>query len=298
MHLTIGIFGDQAIAQRLGKKGTTNDIAIYNHADSEGVFTYVCPNSEKLQPLLQALSIVDVPILVANNLTKEIGEMIIGIDGLEFEKGFIISSSKDVLAPVIKGTSLEKFEIIEESALRTALLGVRMDFPDAPVVFPIDNHFNVKGVGTIALGVLKSGKIRKYDKLIIEPIGKEIAVKGIQSQDNDIEEAAPGMRLGLNLKGVEADELKRGFVVCDKMLKTETLTISFRKSKFSKQEIKQGATVFVSIGLQFVATTVESVENNILLKCEKPVAYVKGQKCLLASTGDALPRIIGGGKII
>jgi len=298
MHLTIGIFGDQALAQRLGKKGTTNDIAIYNHADSEGVFTYACPNSEKIQPLLQALSMADIPILVANDLTKEIGEMIIGVDGLEFEKGFIISSLKDALAPVIKGTSLEKFEIIEENNLRTALMGVRVDYPDTPVIFPIDNHFSVKGVGTIALGVLKSGKIRKYDKLLIEPMGKEITIKGIQSQDNDIEEASAGMRLGLNLKGVEADELKRGFVICGKMLKSETITISFRKSKFSKQEIKQGATVFASIGLQFVAAIAESVDNSVVLKCEKPVAYVKGQKCLLVSTGDSLPRIIGSGKII
>ncbi|MFH1106223.1 MAG: elongation factor Tu, partial [Candidatus Aenigmatarchaeota archaeon] len=75
MHLTIGVFGDQTLAQRLGKKGTTNDIAIYNHGDSEGVFTYVCPNSEKIQPLLQALNMADIPILVANDLTKEIGEM-------------------------------------------------------------------------------------------------------------------------------------------------------------------------------------------------------------------------------
>ena len=82
MHITIGVFGDQELAKKLGKKGTTNDIAIYNHGSSEGVFTYVCPNSDKIQPLLQALNMIDLPVIVVNNLTKEIGEAI--IDFLEW----------------------------------------------------------------------------------------------------------------------------------------------------------------------------------------------------------------------
>ena len=87
MHITVGIFGDQELAKKLGKKGTTNDIAIFNHSSSEGVFTYVCPNSDKIQALLQVLNMIDVPVIVVNALTKEIGEIIVGIDEMSFEKG-------------------------------------------------------------------------------------------------------------------------------------------------------------------------------------------------------------------
>ena len=122
MHLTIGIFGDPELAKKLGKKGTTNDIAIYNHASSEGVFTYVCPNSDKIQPLLQVLNMIDVPVLVISSLTKEIGEMIVGIDEMKFERGFIITSIKEDVQKLIKNTSLERFEFVEEDNLRQSLL--------------------------------------------------------------------------------------------------------------------------------------------------------------------------------
>src|SRR4030042_392970 len=214
MHLTVGIFGDQELAKKLGKKGTANDIEIYNHASSEGVFIYVCPNSEKVQSLLQVLNMIDIPVLVANNLTKEIGEMIIGIDEMKFGKSFIITSMKYELLKRIKDTSLEKFEFIDEENLRQALLKLKIERQYDYPIMPIDNYFLVKSVGTIVLTIIKSGRIKKYDKLFVEPIGKEVMIKGIQSQDNDIEEAEAGMRVGLNLKGIESDEIKRGFVVC------------------------------------------------------------------------------------
>src|SRR4030042_1364045 len=174
MHLTVGIFGDQELAKKLGKKGTANDIEIYNHASSEGVFIYVCPNSEKVQSLLQVLNMIDIPVLVANNLTKEIGEMIIGIDEMKFGKSFIITSMKYELLKRIKDTSLEKFEFIDEENLRQALLKLKIERQYDYPIMPIDNYFLVKSVGTIVLTIIKSGRIKKYDKLFVEPIGKEV----------------------------------------------------------------------------------------------------------------------------
>jgi len=40
MHLTLGVFGDKEFLKKMGKPGTVNDIMIYNHASSEGVFTF------------------------------------------------------------------------------------------------------------------------------------------------------------------------------------------------------------------------------------------------------------------
>ena len=146
MHLTVGVFGDQELAKRLGKKGTTNDIAIFNHASSEAVLTYVCPNSEKVQPLLQTLNMIDAPILVANSLTKEIGEMIVAIDEMKFEKGFILTGIADQLGQVIKNTSLKNFEIVEESSLRQEILNLNIERNKDFLLVPIDNYFSVTGV--------------------------------------------------------------------------------------------------------------------------------------------------------
>jgi len=306
MHLTIGIFGDQdqELARRLGKKGTTNDIAIFNHSSSEGVLTYVCPNSEKVQPLLQVLNMIDVPILVANKLTKEVGEMIIGLDEMNFEKGFIITGIGEQIQSIIKDTSLEKFEITDENNLRTLLLGLKIDRHDGQndfLMIPIDNYFKVTGIGTIILGIIKSGVIKKYDKVFLEPLGKEVLIKGIQSQDNDLEEACAGMRVGLNLKGVEAEDVKRGFVLCREINKASALKVRFEKNSFSKQEVKEGMNVLLCVGLQVVTCNVESVgkgkEKELVLKSNQPIAYVKNQRCIIASQNDTYPRIIGSGNI-
>jgi len=298
MHITVGVFGDQELAKKLGKKGTNNDIAIYNHSSSEGVFTYVCPNSDKIQPLLQVLNMIDFPVLVVSKLTKEIGEMIIGIDEMKFDRGFIITNIKDELQPLIKGTSLEEFKLIDEERLWPEILKMSIERKDDFLLIPIDNYFNVRGIGTVMLGIIKSGKINLHDKVMIEPLGKEVLIKGIQSQDKDIEEAPAGMRVGLNLKGVEADELKRGFVLCKKIEKSSELKIRFNKNKFFKQDIKKGISVLLSAGLQVVTCTVETIDNDLLLKSNQKIAYRKNQRCIIASQNDILPRIIGSGIIL
>lgn len=298
MHITIGIFGDQELAKKLGKKGTTNDIAIYNHTSSEGVFTYVCPNSEKIQTLLQVLNMIDLPVLVINNLTKEIGEIIVGINEMNFDKGFIITNMKDAIQPLIKDTCLEKFDIINENDLWPIILKLNIERSKDFLMIPIDNYFNVKGIGTVILGIIKSGIINLHDKVFVEPLEKEVIVKGIQSQDRDIEEADAGMRIGLNLKGVEIDELRRGFVICkDKMEKSSELIIRFNKSRLFKQELKQGMSVLLSVGLQVVSCTVESAGNELKLKSNQKIAYRKNQRCIVASQNEIMPRIIGSGSL-
>lgn len=297
MHLTVGIFGDQELAKSLGKKVTTNDIAIFNHASSEGVFTYVCPNSEKIQPLLQVLNMIDVPVLVADSLTKEIGEMIVGLHEMNFDKGFIITNIRDQITEVIKSTNLEKYEIIDEDSLRPALLNLKIQRQSEFLLIPIDNYFKVTGLGTIILGIIKSGLIKKHDTLLIEPLGKEVSIKRIQSQDNDLEEAVSGMRVGLNLKGIEVEEIKRGFVLCKEIQKSSELKIKFAKNKFSKQELKIGINVLLSAGLQVVTCSVESLGEEITLKSSQPVAYLKNQRCIIALPSESYPRIIGSGLI-
>jgi selenocysteine-specific translation elongation factor len=296
MHLTVGIFGDQELAKRLGKKGTTNDIAIYNHGSSEGVLTYVCPNSEKIQPLLQVLNMIDVPVIAIKGMTKEIGEILIGIDEMKFKKGFIITDVKETVQQFIKGTSLENFEFTDERELRTKLLETKIERGDETEV-PIDNYFNVKGIGTVILGMVRNGKVNLHDKLFIEPLGREVTVKGIQSQDKDIKETEPGMRVGLNLKGVEVDEIKRGFVLCKSTKKSNEIKIRFSKNKFFKQEISKGMQVFLSVGLQMATCNVETVDEEMVLKSNQIITYRKNQICLLASQNDIMPRIIGSGII-
>jgi len=121
-------------------------------------------------------------------------------------------------------------------------------------------------------------------------------IKGIQSQDRDFTEAEAGMRLGLNIKGAETDELKRGYVVCKEAKVSKEVTATFVKSRYSKEEIVKGNQIHISIGLQVIAASIVAAEAGKLnLKLEQPLAYMPGQRCIFASTKQVMPRILGSG---
>src|SRR3989344_1856289 len=103
-HLTAGIFGDREILKKLGKQGTINDITIYNHASSEGVYTYLSPSSERVHALLEVACSIDIPVLVIDELTREVAEQLVAVDAMNFDNGFIISSNEQ-LSGLIKGSS-------------------------------------------------------------------------------------------------------------------------------------------------------------------------------------------------
>jgi selenocysteine-specific translation elongation factor len=303
LHLTAGIFGNPefaaSMAKKLGKQGTANDLVVYNHGSSEGVFTYITVNSEKIQPLLQAINMVDVPVLAISELNAAVGEQIIAISEFGFRNGFVIleNISKEQLAPLVKGTCVENFVFLDSTGeLMESVKKLEIERPQAEFLVPIDNYFNVKSVGTVVLGIVKSGSVKKYDKVMIEPLGKEVMIKGIQSQDKDVDEAGPGTRVGLNLKGIEADELKRGYVV-GKTEKSKNLSLNFTKSKYSKELVRENDTVLVSSGLQVIPARIKSSEGNLELEAENYIVYVNETKFLIASSKQVMPRIIGSASL-
>lgn len=304
LHLTVGIFGNpefaENIAKKLGKQGTKNDIGIYNHGSSEGVLTYITVNSEKIQPLLQAINMVDVPVIAISELNPYVGEQIVTLGEFGFEQGFIICENipAEQIKSIIKGTSIEGFTFITQDELAEQVKKITIQRHSSALVIPIDNHFNVKSVGTVILGIIKSGSVKKYDKVLIEPLGKEVLVKGIQSQDKDLDSAEAGMRIGLNLKGVEADELKRGYII-GIAEKTRSFKLLFHKSKFSKEVVKANDQLFISVGLQVPAARVKSFNENVLeVETDTSTAFNKSDKFLIASTKQTNLRIIGRAEIL
>ena len=296
MHLSVGIFGSNEFMKKLGKQGTINDIMIYNHASSEGVFTFISPNSpeNKIQPLVQVINAIDIPVVVSDSITKELAEQIIFLDAFEFEKGFIISKSAE-LKNIIKNTSLEKYEFIaDEKELREKLKECTPKSITDKIWIPVDNYFNVKSVGTLVLCIVKGGNVKKHEKLILQPLNKEVLIKGIQSQDKDIDQAEAGMRAGLNIKGVEADEIKRGYVLCKDAVVSKKVNIEFSKSKYSKENLEKGLSVFFSLGLQIIPGR---IEDDLSILLEHPAVFFPNQKCIIVSTKQTMPRIIGTGRM-
>lgn len=300
MHFTIGAFGNTDFVKKLAKAGTANDIAIYNHSSSEGVLTYVHALSDKIHTLLQVIGMTDLPVIWLSQLTPAVGEQIVALDAAGFLHGLIVADGipREQITQLVKGSSLEAFDVVSNdiAELRQRILKTEIKHGDSRPWVPVDNYFEVKGVGTVVLAVVKRGRIKKYDALRLEPLGKEVLIKGVQSQDKDVQEAETGMRVGLNIKGAEPDELKRGNVICKEAKVSKEVKALFTKSKYSKEQVENGSQLFVAADLQVVAAAVVEMQNaKISLRLEQQLAYHPGQKCIFASTKQLLPRILGSG---
>lgn len=75
---------------------------------------------------------------------------------------------------------------------------------------PIDRAFIVKGFGTVVTGTLLGGKVRAGDTLTLEPGGRHVKVRGVQSHNRVEEHALAGSRAALNLAHIETSQIKRG----------------------------------------------------------------------------------------
>ncbi|MHA1589909.1 MAG: translation elongation factor EF-1 subunit alpha [Candidatus Njordarchaeales archaeon] len=84
---------------------------------------------------------------------------------------------------------------------------------DKPFRLPIQKVFKIKGVGTVVTGRVETGKLKKGDSVIIQPLGKQSVAQSIEMHHEPLEEAVPGDNVGVNLKGISADEVKRGDVM-------------------------------------------------------------------------------------
>ncbi len=289
------ILGDQEIATDFGKKGTSTDLTLYDRKEAQKIYTFVTPNGfpEKIQPLFQAIALAEYVIFHVNALDKFTGEQILALDALGKKEG-ILSHSYDVdearLELMIKGTVLEGYKKVEQDKIKEELV----NFPTAKKV--IDHTFDVKGVGTVALGKVLSGKITQYDKILHYPSEIEAMVKSIQMHDDDVKESISPARVGLSLKNIKHDEITRGDLLSnDPSIKTVTeITIDFKQNQFFKATLAENQMCLVSVGLQIKAAKFASV-SPMKLTFEKPVIIMPGDVCVLLKPESNTVRIIGSG---
>lgn len=159
------------------------------------------------------------------------------IDALGISRGIIVLTRMDngqrITAPEVwekvRGTSLADAPIMAVSAhtgegieeLRAALDAVLpsdselAEAAEQPVRMWIDRAFSVKGAGTVVTGTWAAGRVKVGDRLRIltETGTHEVTVRGLHSENSAVEEAAPVMRLAVNLRGIDADSISRGDVL-------------------------------------------------------------------------------------
>ena len=80
---------------------------------------------------------------------------------------------------------------------------------------PIDNVLSVQGRGTVVVGTVKQGRIRKKDGLEVVGFGHQgkASVANMQIFHQDVSEALAGENVGVNIKGPKKSDLSRGMLL-------------------------------------------------------------------------------------
>ena len=83
---------------------------------------------------------------------------------------------------------------------------------DLPLRIPIQDVYSITGVGTVPVGRVETGIMKKGENVIFEPAGASGEVKSIEMHHEVFEIAEPGDNIGFNVRGVGKNDIRRGDV--------------------------------------------------------------------------------------
>jgi selenocysteine-specific translation elongation factor len=302
--VTVAVVGAREVAKDLGKKGTASDLTLFNSVRDDHATTLIEPTQfpEKFTPLITALSMADRCLLVVDQLTRPIAETIATVDVVDVPTTVVLGSAvgEAELVRALKGSRLENAERrpLDLPQLREVIDHWNAPVLDGPTMVPIDHAFPVKGVGAVALGVVRRGTLRPHEKLRLWPTPKVVEVRSIQVHDIDRKDAGCGERVGVALRGIEADELSRGQVLAPEGSLREGSALTggpMVKCRYYRGDAGTGAQVNVVVGLQSVPASLdESSATRVAMTPDRPVVYAPGMPAyVLDLSVPAGPRIVG-----
>jgi elongation factor 1-alpha len=88
---------------------------------------------------------------------------------------------------------------------------------DLPLRLPIQDVYNITGIGVVPVGKVETGVMKLNDKVTIVPAreGKGVTgeVKSIEMHHEQLQMAEPGDNVGFNVRGIEKKDIARGDVL-------------------------------------------------------------------------------------
>ncbi len=81
-----------------------------------------------------------------------------------------------------------------------------------PLRVPVQDVYSITGVGTVPVGRVETGIMKKGDNVIFEPPGSTGEVKSIEMHHEMLDQAEPGDNVGFNVRGVGKNDIRRGDV--------------------------------------------------------------------------------------
>ena len=151
-----------------------------------------------------------------NKVKEEVSAVLKGVGYNAKEIQFLAISAlhgenivkKSSKMPWYKGPTLnEQLDFFKEPEKPTQL----------PLRLPLQDVYNITGIGVVPVGRVETGKMRVGDKIIVVPgrEGKGVRgeVKSIEMHHEQIQEAEPGDNIGFSVRGIGKKDIARGDVL-------------------------------------------------------------------------------------
>ncbi|MFH1840003.1 MAG: translation elongation factor EF-1 subunit alpha [Nanoarchaeota archaeon] len=124
-------------------------------------------------------------------------------------QGDNIAKRSDKMAWYKGPTLLEQLDLFKEPEKPTGL----------PLRLPIQDVYNIAGIGVVPVGRVETGTMKVGQKIIVVPArdgkGAIGEVKSIEMHHEQITEAIPGDNIGFNVRGIGKKDIARGDVLGD-----------------------------------------------------------------------------------
>ena len=87
---------------------------------------------------------------------------------------------------------------------------------DKPFLMPVEDIFSITGRGTVATGRIEAGVVKVGDEVQILGLGADLksVVTGVEMFRKLLDQGEAGDNVGLLLRGIDKNEVKRGMVIC------------------------------------------------------------------------------------
>ncbi|WP_048205753.1 translation elongation factor EF-1 subunit alpha [Methanococcoides methylutens] len=85
--------------------------------------------------------------------------------------------------------------------------------PDTlPLRIPVQDAYTISGIGTVPVGRVETGIMKKGQKVAFMPSGATGEVKSIEMHHEEVDQAVPGDNIGWNVRGIGKNDVRRGDV--------------------------------------------------------------------------------------
>ncbi|MBJ04190.1 MAG: hypothetical protein CMB65_05785 [Euryarchaeota archaeon] len=292
--LNVAYVGSEELARKLGKKGDVRDIESYVHKETLGenvrILSILRPlrHPERLRPLLSVLNVAKAGIVEISVVDAALGEVLVAFGAAGIRQGHAIISPNEgewidaeQVKMILNQAGLDTWILHEsfpdEHELRDQLLSeVEVSEQDAPLVIPIDQHFNVKGVGLVAIGYVQAGTISKHDEIQVLPANENGITRSLQVMDDDVEQSFVGDRVGVAIRNLREEALHRGCILThpntNAMIRHDASKFTLQKAPFQKRELSEGDVVHAAVDLQFQVGRIKAIdEGRFTIEWEQPL---------------------------